>query len=328
MAGDDTTPGVSEPERVSSLAPPPPPPPQPAPERPPYRPTVRSGIEPAPIGRRVLAAVIDAVPLTLLAVACIAGLDRRQDRFVVWVVLVLAFWMVVELGGSSLGKRLMQLKVVDADTGEPPSLAQVAIRTGVRVIDALPFFYLLGYLIASTDAYERRRLGDVVSGTMVVDVEHDQVAPSMLAPALGTLLAVVGSLVVIAVAASEEPPLVAPLRYEVAAEPFARTVADAFTAEQFNAVEAAYAGDAVERFGAPTRAELEQAHDDLNRFARVGRAELVYDRWDVEGDDPVEAMLVVFELSNGDDAQTLEILVLDQGTTFVVLDLDLVAAGG
>jgi uncharacterized RDD family membrane protein YckC len=68
--------------------------------------------------------------------------------------------------GQTLGKRLLQLRVVD-ERGLRLTFAQVALRNLLRFVDVLP----VGYLVGGTAALMSRRgqrLGDIAAGTLVV----------------------------------------------------------------------------------------------------------------------------------------------------------------
>lgn len=78
----------------------------------------------------------------------------------------LYFWLCEGLWGRTLGKRLLDLRVVRADGG-PAGLRRALVRTALRPVDALPFAYLLG-ACAVWLTRRRQRLGDLVAGTVVV----------------------------------------------------------------------------------------------------------------------------------------------------------------
>ena len=79
--------------------------------------------------------------------------------------------------GQTLGKRVMQLRVMD-ERGLPLRFSQVVVRNLLRAVDALPAAYLVGG-VASLFSRKSQRLGDVAAATIVV---HD-------APVTGTDLA-------------------------------------------------------------------------------------------------------------------------------------------
>lgn len=76
--------------------------------------------------------------------------------------------------GQTLGKRIMQLRVMD-ESGLPLRFSQVVVRNLLRAVDVLPIAYLVGGA-AAVISRKAQRLGDVAAATIVI---HD-------APADGT----------------------------------------------------------------------------------------------------------------------------------------------
>ena len=72
--------------------------------------------------------------------------------------------------GQTPGKRLLGIRVIQL-RGTSVSFFQSAVRNIVRVADALPIFYALGFAAAASNRYQRR-LGDWAAGTLVVHVER------------------------------------------------------------------------------------------------------------------------------------------------------------
>ena len=72
-----------------------------------------------------------------------------------------AFW-----NGQTIGKRLFHLRVIDQD-GLPLRVEQAWVRNLMRVLDALPFAYLVGGLSVLISPL-MQRFGDRVAGTLVV----------------------------------------------------------------------------------------------------------------------------------------------------------------
>lgn len=68
--------------------------------------------------------------------------------------------------GQTLGKRLLRLRVVDAQ-GLKVQFSQIVIRNLLRFIDMLPLFYLVGG-IACFLSRKSQRLGDIAANTVVV----------------------------------------------------------------------------------------------------------------------------------------------------------------
>jgi uncharacterized RDD family membrane protein YckC len=72
-----------------------------------------------------------------------------------------AFW-----NGQTPGKRLLKIRVIK-DSGRQITLFEALARNLIRIIDALPSFYLVGVITMLCNR-EQKRLGDLVAGTIVV----------------------------------------------------------------------------------------------------------------------------------------------------------------
>jgi uncharacterized RDD family membrane protein YckC len=83
--------------------------------------------------------------------------------------------------GQTLGKRMMRLRVVDAQ-GLRLKFSQVVVRNLLRFVDMLPFFYLVGG-VACAVSRRAQRLGDLAANTIVVRI------PKMAEPNLDQLMA-------------------------------------------------------------------------------------------------------------------------------------------
>jgi uncharacterized RDD family membrane protein YckC len=81
------------------------------------------------------------------------------------------FFLYEAIRGQTVGKRAMGLRVRSASGGRA-GLNAISARTVLRLIDALPFFYLLGTLVALLSGSRRRRIGDWAGGTVVVRDEE------------------------------------------------------------------------------------------------------------------------------------------------------------
>lgn len=71
-----------------------------------------------------------------------------------------------KMGGRTIGKRLLHLRVVDA-SGLKLHPAQIIIRNLLRIVDLLPVLYLTGG-VACLLSSRRQRLGDLAAGTLVI----------------------------------------------------------------------------------------------------------------------------------------------------------------
>jgi len=77
------------------------------------------------------------------------------------------YFIVMEgLYGYTVGKKLLSIRVVSED-GSDIGMGESAIRNILRIVDSLPFAYILGIvLIAIND--DEQRVGDIAGSTYVV----------------------------------------------------------------------------------------------------------------------------------------------------------------
>jgi uncharacterized RDD family membrane protein YckC len=81
--------------------------------------------------------------------------------------LALTYFFVMEAtSGQTIGKRMMRLRVVMRD-GRPAQPNAVAARTVFRLIDVLPFGWIIGGLAMLLSGGRRQRVGDLVAHTVV-----------------------------------------------------------------------------------------------------------------------------------------------------------------
>ena len=81
--------------------------------------------------------------------------------------LALTYFFVAEATtGQTIGKRLMRLRVVMRD-GRPAPANAIAGRTVLRLIDVMPFGWVIGGLTMLLTGGRRQRLGDIATGTVV-----------------------------------------------------------------------------------------------------------------------------------------------------------------
>jgi uncharacterized RDD family membrane protein YckC len=149
--------------------------------------SVDLALEPAGLGSRMLAAVVDGLVqgVAVFAIIVVAiALGAMADPFgpggdlvvgSVYAILLLllgllfflykllleAFW-----NGQTLGKRVVGIRVVKAN-GLPVDFLQVLVRNLMRIVDYLPGYYILGSIVVLA-SHRGQRLGDMVAGTVVV----------------------------------------------------------------------------------------------------------------------------------------------------------------
>jgi uncharacterized RDD family membrane protein YckC len=133
-------------------------------------------------GTRIAAALIDFVLFAVLffIMAVLLGDSSSGDNangfsvslndapFILYILILLGYYFGLEsLRGQTVGKIVMGLRVVPIE-GELTA-QKVLIRTLLRIVDALPFFYVVGFIVMVTSA-RKQRIGDMAAGTLVVKV--------------------------------------------------------------------------------------------------------------------------------------------------------------
>jgi uncharacterized RDD family membrane protein YckC len=130
------------------------------------------------VGSRIVAALIDAIPLILLFLGMAKQLGTLRVstgmsfRLVGWplavfAIIVFGYFTVTEaMWGTSPGKRMMGLEVRSA-AGDRIGWRQSLIRNLVRFVDWIPAFYPVGILSVAISGRDQR-LGDRAAKTVVV----------------------------------------------------------------------------------------------------------------------------------------------------------------
>lgn len=143
----------------------------------------------AGLGSRVHAAIVDGLIRTALGIglffvaAFLAGMAGASESTLPFVVVLgilgavfvtFGYDAVFEMrwSGRSPGKKSAGIRVVK-QSGAPIGGREVAIRTVMRLVDALPTAYMTGAVSVLLDKHNRR-LGDIAAGTVVVR-EHAEV---------------------------------------------------------------------------------------------------------------------------------------------------------
>lgn len=142
------------------------------------------------LGRRIGAAVIDigVVLVIVLLVGGIVGNDTAPgaaesarfgtlDRLLVLGLVFAYYWISETLWAQTLGKRVLGIRVV-RDDGSKAGAGATFVRTLLRAVDALPGFYLVGFIAIFVTGPRRQRVGDLAAKTRVVAAD----APTDLPP--------------------------------------------------------------------------------------------------------------------------------------------------
>jgi uncharacterized RDD family membrane protein YckC len=118
----------------------------------------------ASFGRRVLASIIDGIPLLIVYSLLAEGLKGLGYGFGVLVVVV--YYVYFEgNSGQTPGKRVMRLRVVGANDGAPIGYGRALVRTLGHYISAFVFFG--GYLTMRSDP-KRQCWHDKMANTIVI----------------------------------------------------------------------------------------------------------------------------------------------------------------
>jgi uncharacterized RDD family membrane protein YckC len=131
----------------------------------------------AGVGPRAAAAFIDVI-LAGIPIAIIVGDTYRQGGSagvhlgnggtLLWAVAMAAYYAVAErVWGTSIGKRILNLRVCDESGGRITGRASI-VRNLMRFVDAFPYIvpYATGAIVMS-HYDEERRLGDRLARTVV-----------------------------------------------------------------------------------------------------------------------------------------------------------------
>ncbi len=133
----------------------------------------------ATLGDRAVAVIIDhiilfvisliiMIPLGLLgALTGGFGFFFGPQILVTWLIWLLYFSFFEGTTGQTLGKQVARIKVVDEASGGTVDMGRAFVRNILRVIDWLPFLYIIGIILVAVEE-KRRRLGDMVANTVVV----------------------------------------------------------------------------------------------------------------------------------------------------------------
>jgi uncharacterized RDD family membrane protein YckC len=143
----------------------------------------------AGLASRLLAWLLDCIVIVMIsggmlaAVAILGTLSEGLAGFLAFILLFCVSWGYFTIlewraSGRTPGKRALGLRVVQVN-GTRVEFAHAALRNLLRLVDHLPLLYALGGGIALM-APSRRRLGDLIAGTMVVR-ERGRKLPSGLA---------------------------------------------------------------------------------------------------------------------------------------------------
>jgi uncharacterized RDD family membrane protein YckC len=113
-------------------------------------------------------AVLTVVNITLAPFQLLSPDVVQAFTILLFFVVSIGYGMVLEWfwRGQTIGKRLLRLRVVDAE-GLRLQPAQIVVRNLLRAVDALPGLYLVGGIVSVLSRRDQR-LGDLAAGTVVI----------------------------------------------------------------------------------------------------------------------------------------------------------------
>ena len=141
----------------------------------------------AGIGSRFLALVIDTFIQSALVTGAYFGLTlfgiqpNLEEKFseisssiagailiIVAAIIWLGYFVILEtlFNGQSIGKKLINIRV-RKEQGLTPHFWDFLLRNLVRLVDFMPFFYGVGFIVMFSNP-KAKRLGDYAAGTIVV----------------------------------------------------------------------------------------------------------------------------------------------------------------
>ncbi len=139
----------------------------------------------ATLGDRAVAVIIDSVILFLVSLVFLIplifipgigffavfglgfGLLFGPLVLAPWLLGLVYFTYFESTSGQTLGKGMVGIKVVDETSQRPVDMGRALIRNILRIIDWLPFLYIVGLVLVESQP-QKKRLGDTVAKTIVV----------------------------------------------------------------------------------------------------------------------------------------------------------------
>jgi uncharacterized RDD family membrane protein YckC len=147
------------------------------------------------VGTRLVAQIVDGIILWVLYFVLAAatfgaftfsvyGIEAMSFMGVYGLVGFLYFIVLEGALGATVGKMIVKIKVVRED-GSPCGFGPAVIRNILRIVDALPFLYIVGIILIGRSE-KKQRLGDRIAKTVVV--KPGQMAPAFAPPPPPTTL--------------------------------------------------------------------------------------------------------------------------------------------
>jgi uncharacterized RDD family membrane protein YckC len=140
------------------------------------------------IGPRFVAQIVDGVILLILYFVLgaamfgsftfdVFGLSALSFMGIYMLLFFLYFIVLEGATGATVGKMITRIRVARED-GSPCGLGPAIVRNVLRVVDALPFLYIVGLVLISRSG-KKQRLGDRLAKTVVIKTSETLSAPSV-----------------------------------------------------------------------------------------------------------------------------------------------------
>ncbi|CAN5495597.1 RDD family protein [soil metagenome] len=131
----------------------------------------------------VIVAIMSVLASVIVFGAVVSADFARALNVIAYFVISIGYGMFCEWlwRGQTIGKKLLRLRVVDAE-GLRLQFNQIVIRNLLRFVDSLPFCYLIGGVVCWITR-RNQRLGDIAANTVVIRLpmvrqpDLDQVLP-------------------------------------------------------------------------------------------------------------------------------------------------------
>jgi uncharacterized RDD family membrane protein YckC len=152
----------------------------------------------ADIGSRFIAILIDTIIQMIISLPVIILIyiirafwwfSDIPDSISPWIIAILllllfivgfsGYHIIFDIiwNGRTPGKLITGIKVI-CDSGYPVTISSSFIRNLIRIIDFLPFYYSTG-IISIVMTKNKKRIGDIVGGTIVIK-EYSDIMPPVL----------------------------------------------------------------------------------------------------------------------------------------------------
>lgn len=142
--------------------------------------------QPASVGDRIIAAIIDVIIVWSYIIGCVTIVASLNIdiNWVIWILVItpllfydLAFEIFMD--GQTIGKKARSIKVVKLN-GSQPTIGSYLLRWLIRPIDVL-FSGAVAILVISLNG-KGQRLGDIAAGTSVVNLRRRVGLSDMMVP--------------------------------------------------------------------------------------------------------------------------------------------------